>query len=337
MIEKSFPSKQHLIDCLKACYGIEVSTLTLLSLGADIDASVYKAQAHNQSSYFVKLKRGCSHDISSTISDLLYNAGIQQVIPLIKTVRGQTTQYIGNFTLMVFPFISGQDGFSCDLTKDQWYTFGKVMRQIHEINVPLSIQAKIRRECYSPKWRQAVRALYPLMESEPRSDIAAVNFLSFLKKHAVVIHRLVDRAEQLAQKAQDASAPFVLCHADIHGGNVLIGEKGTFYIVDWDDPIMAPKERDLMFIGGGVGNIWNKPYEEELFYKGYGKTEINRILLTYYRHERIVEDIAVYGQQLLLTTEGGQDRIKWYNQFVAQFDPQGVVEIAFKTDESLTL
>ena len=31
------------------------------------------------------------------------------------------------------------------------------------------------------------------------------------------------------------------------------------YIVDWDEPIMAPKERDLMFIGGGVANVWNKP------------------------------------------------------------------------------
>jgi len=35
--------------------------------------------------------------------------------------------------------------------------------------------------------------------------------------------------------------------------------------------------------------------------------------------------------------EGGKDRIKWYEQFIAQFDPQGVVEIAFKTDEDLTL
>jgi len=59
--------------------------------------------------------------------------------------------------------------------------------------------------------------------------------------------------------------------------------------------------------------------------------------LAYYRHERVVEDIALYGQQLLLTMAGGQDRIKWYEQFIAQFDPQGVVEIAFKTDESLTI
>jgi spectinomycin phosphotransferase len=64
-------------------------------------------------------------------------------------------------------------------------------------------------------------------------------------------------------------------------------------------------------------------------------TEINWEILSYYRHERIVEDIAIYGQQLLLTTEGGHDRIEMYQQFAKQFDPQGVVNIAFKTDENL--
>jgi spectinomycin phosphotransferase len=152
---------------------------------------------------------------------------------------------------------------------------------------------------------------------------------------------LVDRAEQLTKKVQDQSPQCVLCHSDLHGGNVLIDENGALYIVDWDDPIMAPKERDLMFIGGGVANIWNKPHEKELFYKGYEKVDINMTLLAYYRHERIVEDIAIYGQQLLLTRADGedrtQDRIESYNQFIGQFDPQGVVDIAFKTDEDLTL
>ena len=151
------------------------------------------------------------------------------------------------------------------------------------------------------------------------------------------IHRLVDRAEQLGQKIQEQSPKFVLCHSDIHGGNVLIDENDTIYIVDWDDPIMAPKERDLMFIGGGVANVWNNPHEEEFFYKGYGKTEINRTILAYYRHERIVEDIALYGQELLLTTAGGEDRPEMYKQFIAMFEPRGVVDIAFKTDEGVRI
>ncbi|MDQ5940456.1 MAG: spectinomycin phosphotransferase [Candidatus Dependentiae bacterium] len=90
-----------------------------------------------------------------------------------------------------------------------------------------------------------------------------------------------------------------------------------------------------LFIGGGVGNTWNNPGEEELFYKGYGETEINRQILAYYRHERIVEDIAIYSQQLLLTADGGSDRAEMYQQFISMFETRGVIAIAFETDVAL--
>ena len=207
------------------------------------------------------------------------------------------------------------------------------MRQIHEIDVPSSVQRVIRRETYSPKWRETVRSLYTHIESAPSVDEISLKLITFMKDHAATIHRLVDRAEQLGQQIPEQASPFVLCHSDIHGGNVLMDRNDVIYMVDWDDPIMAPKERDLMFIGGGVANVWNKSHEEELFYKGYGKTEINMAILAYYRYERIVEDIAEFGQQLLLTSAGGQNRIESYKHFIAQFEPQGVVDIAFKTDE----
>ncbi len=333
MIEQLL-SNQRIIDCLNTDYGIKVVRFTLLSIGADINASVYKAEAHDQSSYFIKLKRG-HHEISATIITLLQDAGIQQIIPPIKTKHGQPLQHIDDFTLIVFPFVEGQDGFSRDLTDDQWVTLGKVMRQIHEINLPSSMQLIIRREDYSPKWREIVRSLYDHIESEPATHEISSKLISFMKNHAAIIHRLVDRSEQLGKQIQDQSSEFVLCHSDIHGGNVLMDENDNIYIVDWDDPIMAPKERDLMFIGGGVANIWNRPDEGKKFYKGYGKTEINRTILAYYRHERIVEDIAILAQQLLLTSIDDKNGVELYKHFIAQFEPQGVVEIAFKTDGSL--
>lgn len=334
MKEKTAPLEQRVIDCLKSHYGIEVATLTLLPWGADMHASIYKAQAQDQSSYFIKLKPGHSHDISVTILTLLHNAGIQQIIPLISTLQEQFTQRLGNDTLSVFPFVEGQDGFKRELTDSQWRTLGSALRQIHEMDVPEPIQAMMRRETYSPKWREAVRSLYTFMESESKGDKIAIELQAFMKEHTSVIHRLVDRAEQLALKVQEHSPKFLLCHSDIHGGNILIDKNDAFYIVDWDDPIMAPKERDLMFIGGGVNNVWNKPHEAEWFYEGYGNVDINKTLLSYYRHERIVEDIAIYGQALLLESGEEHDRLHLYENFLSQFEPQGVVEIAFKTDEN---
>ena len=57
-----------------------------------------------------------------------------------------------------------------------------------------------------------------------------------MKKHTITIHRLVGRAEQLCNEIQKQSPEFVLCHSDIHGGNVLIDGNEIIYMVDWDDP-----------------------------------------------------------------------------------------------------
>lgn len=332
MIEKQPLPSQYIIDCLNADYGIEVAALASLPLGADLDACVYKAQALDKTSYFVKLKRGHHHDISLTILALLQASGIQHIIPPVKTISGKPSQYIDGFTLIVYPFIEGQNGFSCHLTNDQWVALGKVLRHLHEFHVPSSIKDQIKKETYSSKWREVVRSLYAHIDNSPISDETALKLQAFMKKHRATIHHLVDRAEALSQIIKKQSPELVLCHSDIHGGNVLIDKTGVIYIVDWDEPIMAPKERDLMFIGGGVANIWNNLHEEEFFYKGYGKTEINRTILAYYRHERIVEDIAVVGQALLLTKDGGENRLEMYKQFVDMFEPRGVVDIAFKTD-----
>jgi spectinomycin phosphotransferase len=330
--EKPFLSSQSIIDCLKASYGIAVALLTLLPIGADMNASVYKGETKGSQSYFIKLKRGHRYDMSVAILTLLQASGIRQIIPPIKTTNGELTQHIDDFTLTVYPFVDGQNGFCNNLTDNQWVVLGKILRQVHEFDVPLSIKDRIRKEIYSPKWREAVRSLDAHIGGNLAGDETALELQAFMKVHKPIIHRLIDRAESLSQKVQDQSPEFVLCHSDIHGGNVLIDESGSIFIVDWDDPIMAPKERDLMFIGGGVANVWNNPHEEEFFYKGYGKTKINRLILAYYRHERIVEDIAEYGQALLLTTAGGENRQEMYKQFRDMFKPNGVVDIAFKTD-----
>ncbi|MBA2651152.1 MAG: phosphotransferase [Tatlockia sp.] len=335
MLVKQSLSDQLIIDCLRTHYGIPVETLTFLPLGADTDASVYKAEAQDRRSYFVKLKRGHHHDIGIAIVQLLHKVGIQQIIPPVKTIKGQPTQRIDDFTLIVYPFIEGKDGFTRTLTDEHWLTLGKTLRKIHEINLPSSIKERIRHEAYSPKWREVIRSLYPHIEATPIGDQIALKLLAFIKKNILTIKRLVNRAEQLAQILQNETPLFVLCHSDIHGGNVLIDDDETIYIVDWDDPIMAPKERDLMFIGGGVANVWNKPHEEALFYKGYEKVAVNITLLAYYRHERIVEDIAIYGQDLLLSTAGGENRLEMYQHFIDMFEPRGVIDIAFKTYDGL--
>jgi spectinomycin phosphotransferase len=108
------------------------------------------------------------------------------------------------------------------------------------------------------------------------------------------------------------------------------------YIVDLDNPILAPKERDLMFIGGGIDEIWKSEWDEAVFYEGYGKTEINIAALAYYRYERVIEDLAVICEQILLSDEGGADRERSYGWFTSNFEPGSTIDIADETDKLLS-
>lgn len=42
-----------------------------------------------------------------------------------------------------------------------------------------------------------------------------------------------------------------------------MGNNNALYIVDWDEPILAPKEHNLMYTGGGLLASSLTPEEEE--------------------------------------------------------------------------
>jgi len=320
-------SEQHIIDSLKNDYGMDVVSVTFLPWGADSNAAVYKAQTRDKS-YFLKLKHGHHHDLGVAIVKLLHESGISQIISPINTIYGHPTHLIGHFTLLLYPFIEGMNGFEHPLTNEQWITLGKAIREVHDINVPSSIVSQVRREDFSPKWRNNLRCILDKIDVEPSGDEITSKIWKFIKENKKNICHLLDKAEMFCQKISNLQTSFVLCHSDIHGGNVLIDKNNTLYIVDWDEPIMAPKERDLMFIGGGIGNVWNQAHEEALFYQGYGKTTLKKSILAYYRHERIIVDIVEYTEQLLLSSAGGEERKIMYQHFMDMFAPRGVVEIA---------
>lgn len=327
---RPYPSLESISECLKNNYAVSAASITPISGGADIDASLFKAETADQS-YFLKLKKGNPKDVEVVLLALLYKSGIKEIIPPIQTLHGSSMQRVDDFSIRLYPFIEGVNGFSQKLSVKQWMALGKALRQVHDFKVPSSLLKSIRHENYSPKCRETVRSFYSHIQDKPNNkDDIALKFLSVMKENRAVIEKLINQAEELSFTIRKPLSQFVLCHSDIHGGNILINETGNLYIVDWDDPIMAPKERDLMFIGGGVANVWNDPKEEAFFYKGYGETEINKFLLAYYRNERIVQDIAEFADVLFLN-ETHKDRREMLKHFINMFNANGVVDIALKT------
>jgi len=336
MLEEPDIRDEQLVACLRDEYGLPVVQLAFLPLGADLNTAVYRAVAEDETLYFVKLRRGDFDEIAVTLPNYLSDQGIRQIIAPVATHTGQLWASLGTFKVILYPFVEGKNGYEVDLSDRHWGDLGTALKRIHTAAVPPELTRRIQQEAYSPQWREIVKTFLERVEDDAFDDPVAVRLAAFLRTKRDEITDLAGRAERLSLALQARSPECVVCHSDIHAGNILIDANDALHIVDWDNPILAPKERDLMCIGGGQGFTGQTAQEEEtLFYQGYSQTQIDPIALAYYRYERIIDDIAVYCEQLFLTDEGGEDREQSFQYMTSNFLPGSVLEIAYKSDKTL--
>lgn len=338
MLEKPDLDDARIMDRLHDIYGLGllITAVEFLPLGADANTAVYRVTSADDTPYFLKLRGGVFDEMSVIVPNFLRQNGMTQVIAPIVTRPGTLWGQLDNFAVILYPFVEGQDGYDIALTDQHWIEFGRALKSLHSATLPPAITDRIQRENYSDHWRGIVRDYQAQVEATVYSDPISAQLAALLTAQKPVIDHLINRAEQLAALLQRDSPQFVLCHADIHAGNFLITPDGTLYIVDWDTLLLAPKERDLMFVGGALqGGSRTPQAEEKLFYQGYGHTDEEPIALAYYRYERIVQDIAAYCAEILLTDPNSADRAVGLRQLSSQFEPNEVIDIACQTEKQL--
>jgi spectinomycin phosphotransferase len=300
-----------------------------------VNSEVYRVATDAGTPYFLKLRRGNFNEVTVTVPAFLHAQGIHQVMSPLATTAHHWWVHAHGFTWMLYPFFAGKTGFEVALSPAHWVALGASMQAVHTTHLPAELEARVPRESYTPHNRRSVQTFHQQVAQQDYDDPIAARFAAFWTHKRDEIHSIVERAEQLAQALQQRNCALVVCHADLHAGNVLVGANDTLAIVDWDELILAPKERDLMFVGGGIGGVWNTGDEEELFYQGYGKTEIDPVVLAYYRYERIVADIAAYAAQIFGVQGSVEDREQGLRELMGQFRPHSVVEIAHTSYTSL--
>jgi spectinomycin phosphotransferase len=333
VLEKPDIPDQLIVSRLQEEYGLQVSRLTFLPLGADVNTAVYRLETEDASAYFLKLRKGDFDEITVAIPQHLSEQGIRAIIAPLPTRSWQLYSSLGAFKLILYPFIEGHNGYEAALSDRQWLDFGTTLEGIHAAQAPPRLAALIPRETYSPHGRELVKSFQEQVEITTFNDTTAAKLAAFMRKKRGEIDQLAARAEVLATALQVRSLELVLCHSDIHPGNLLLGTNDALYIVDWDNPIFAPKERDLCLVGGC--STWRSARDEALFYQGYGEAQVDRMALAYYRYERIIQDIAAFCQELLLTEEGGEDREEGLGYFTSSFLPNHEVELAMQADKFL--
>jgi spectinomycin phosphotransferase len=147
------------------------------------------------------------------------------------------------------------------------------------------------------------------------------------------------RAEELGRRFAATNPPFVICHADIHTNNVLVDEDDHgIWVTDWDEAVLAPRERDVMFaVDGGISRKVVTPHAEALFLQGYhresGPVDVDPLGLAYYRYAWAVSDIGSYGEQVLYRSDlGPATREESIERFLSLFAPGSIVALAFESD-----
>lgn len=335
MLEKPDLSDEIIIACLQEEYGLPLVQVDFLPLGADRNTAVYRVVAADGKTYFLKLRKGVFDETSVALTKFLADQGIEQVIAPISTRAGPFWASLEDYRLILYPFIEGHNGYQASLSDQRWVALGKTLKRIHTTVLPLALKARIRRETYAPQWRESVKSfLGRLGDSTPAEPIFA-ELVVFLRAKREEILDLVGRPERLAASLQARSEDFVLCHSDIHAGNLLIATDSVLYLVDWDEPILAPKERDLMSVGGGLMGAGHTPQEEEcLFYRDYGPTQIDPVALAYYRYERIIDDIAVECECITSADQSDDDRRQSLGYLKSNFLPHNTIEIATRSDRT---
>jgi spectinomycin phosphotransferase len=329
MIEKPYISDKTIISALREYYSIPVVGVEFLPIGNDASAWAYRVNAENQKAYFLKLRKEISNPAGFLVPRFLRENGIAQALAPLPTKEQKLWVSVEDFVLIMYPFVIGNEAMNIGMTDAQWTEFGSTLKRIHRTKLSSDISEYVRQESFVPKWSSFAKKLHQQVNKQNYNDPYQKELATFWKENNETIQTLVERTEMIGRHLQQTDLEFVLCHADIHTANILITPEQELFIVDWDDTLLAPKERDLMFV---LGEDSIRTREEQMFFDGYGNVEINQLALAYYRYEWCVQEIGDFGERIFSTKDSGESTKQHSLEgFIELFSPGDVIEAAFAT------
>jgi spectinomycin phosphotransferase len=294
---------------LEAHYDLSVASVAFLPIGYDPNAAVYEVVSGDAGCYFLKVRFGPIHEPGLLVPRALIDLGVRNVLAPLRTRSSDLWCPLGGYPgygIVLYPFVRGENAMVAGLSDDQWREFGATLRDVHASELGARQRGRLPLETFSLPSAVLVRRLLPLVEETGFEGAAATRLAAFLRERAGQIRGMLTRVEALGSELRTKAFEYVLCHADIHAANILVGEDGRIHLIDWDGPLIAPRERDLLFVVGSKIARTVEPREEELFFEGYGPVEVDPAALIYYRYERIIEDIGEIGKSVFLDPSLGE-------------------------------
>lgn len=335
MREQPNISVERLRACLQDQYALAPATIEFLPLGLDYSAGLYRVVSEDGASYALKTTSRPFYEASFLVPAYLKNQGIVSVMAPLPTRENALWARLGSWTVVVYSFIDGDTSWT-GMTDEQWKEVGSIFRRIHQVVVPARGFETLRKETFDPaEYAQQVGAFEARYICVEHGDAPARALCSSWRAHQSTIHRVMAMLEKLAVLLREQSGPYVICHADLHPANLLRDQAGRVFVLDWDEVMLAPKERDFLFVGEPPAADSANPAIPP-FFQGYGQAPIDWIALTYYRYERVIQDLTVCAQDVFLRDDLGEesraDEAQLFQDVLAQ---GGELETAYAAEAHL--
>ncbi|MEH1057076.1 aminoglycoside phosphotransferase family protein [Micromonospora sp. CPCC 206171] len=291
MIDKPGVDERLLAAEVAAAWAMDIAGLVFMPVGLDGQAWAYRVDTSDSERYFLKMRRGEFTSAAVLLPGFLRAQGVRQVVAPIDLPDGGTDRGFGDYRLLLYPFHDGGSLWGSGLTDRQWIEYGEFLGRLHAVTPSADITAVLPVETYRSSAGERLQTL--------GGQAAASEALgAFWDRYGAALHRLSETVDDLGSRVTQGQ--HVICHADVHPGNLIADGDGPLHVVDWDAPILAPRERDLMFVySQDFGDHPINAHRAELFRRGYGPLEPDQAMLSYYRSERHLDDVAVFLDSIL--------------------------------------
>ncbi|WP_435586383.1 phosphotransferase enzyme family protein [Micromonospora aurantiaca (nom. illeg.)] len=315
MIDKPDIDERTLAAEVAAAWPVDVVDLVFMPVGLDGQAWAYRVETSVGGRYFLKVRRGDFTPAAVLLPSFLRAQGLRQVVAPLD--HGGAGRGYGDYRLLLYPFHDGGSLWGRGLTDRQWTEYGDFLGRLHRVTPSAEVAAVLPVETYRSGAGERLRTLG--VQAATSEVLGA-----FWERYGAALHRLAETVDDLGSRVTPGQ--HVICHADIHPGNLIADGDGPLHVVDWDAPILAPRERDLMFVySADFGDHPIDARRAELFREGYGALEPDPVLLSYYRSERHLDDVAAFLGSILdpeASTESRASDLYWLTRIAeAVADP----------------
>ncbi|TDC47880.1 aminoglycoside phosphotransferase family protein [Jiangella ureilytica] len=298
-------------DWIDADFGVRFVEVTPIGHGADAAASVWQVTQRDRTRYAVKWSGGGSA-AGLLLPARLAELGVDGVPAPVRTHEGGLWSERDGRRLSVQPWVADRRAVDTAMTPAQWTAYGALLARVHAVPTADTVVRALPVEDHRPDELLATTATVTarLGGAGDDGDDLVRGLAAAWRGGAGLLGALTARAAVLGDGLRDRTAhPVAVCHTDAHLGNVLLGDDGTVWLIDWDDATLAPPERDLMFVVGGLPGFAPVGARElAWFAAGYGPVDPDPDRLAYYRTVRALADLTEFAVEILDHDVGREGR-----------------------------